>query len=188
VSCASAGNCSAVGSYAPGHGLQAFAVTQTHGRWGRAIAVKGGASYPTSVSCVSAGNCSAGGFYHQSSGAQQAFVVTQVRGRWGRAAEVPGTGALNQGGNADVASVSCVSAGNCRAGGSYQDGSFHLQVFVVSEVRGRWGKAEQVPGMAALNFGSAGISWLSCAPAGTCSAGGSYKDGSGQQQAFVVST
>jgi hypothetical protein len=53
---------------------------------------------------------------------------------------------------------------------------------------GAWGTAAEVPGTAALNQGRfAGISSVSCAAAGSCSAGGDYRDGSGRFQAFVVS-
>jgi hypothetical protein len=88
-------------------------------------------------------------------------------------------------------------AGDCSAGGDYTDGSGHFQVFVVSQARGVWGKAEEVPGSAALNKGGpAGeedtkVEAVSCASAGHCSAGGYYTHGSGgvsgHQQAFVVS-
>jgi hypothetical protein len=54
-------------------------------------------------------------------------------GIWRTAIEVPGLGSLNKGGDAQLASVSCGSAGNCAAGGSYKDGSGHLQAFVVSQ-------------------------------------------------------
>jgi hypothetical protein len=40
-------------------------------------------------------------------------------GTWGTAEEVPGIEALNHGGFAEIVSVSCASAGNCSAGGSY---------------------------------------------------------------------
>ncbi|HEY2080324.1 MAG TPA: hypothetical protein VGH53_28690, partial [Streptosporangiaceae bacterium] len=41
-----------------------------------------------------------------------------------------------------------------------------------------WGKAQEVPGTAALNTGHrAGISSVSCASAGNCSAGGVYASG-----------
>jgi len=84
--------------------------------------------------------------------------------------------------------VSCASAGNCSAGGNYKDASDHVQVFVVNEVNGTWGKAKQVPGAAALNQGGfAQVLSVSCAPVGTCGAGGLYTDSSGQLQAFVVS-
>ena len=53
---------------------------------------------------------------------------------------------------------------------------------------GRWGKAIEVPGSAALNKGgNASVSSVSCAAAGGCSAGGGYQDGAGRVQAFVVS-
>jgi hypothetical protein len=53
---------------------------------------------------------------------------------------------------------------------------------------GTWGKAEEVPGTAALSTGGAAqISSVSCASAGNCSGGGSYAVRSGRFQAFVVS-
>ncbi len=97
------------------------------------------------------------------------------------------TAALNKGGSAILNSVSCASAGNCSGGGSYTDGSGYQQAFVVTEKNGTWGTAEEVPGTAALNKGgSASLKSVSCASAGNCSGGGSYTDGSGHQQSFVV--
>ena len=199
VSCASAGNCNAGGEYNDSSGRgQAFVVTQTNGTWGKAkevpgigalnqgggAGVNGAAVY--SMSCASAGNCSAGGNYKDGSGHFQVFVVTKVNGTWGTAKEVPGTATLNTGGNAAIASVSCASAGNCSTGGNYTDNSGHGQVFVVNQVNGTWGNAEQVPGTATLNTGGfAAMFSVSCAPAGTCSAGGFYQ-GPGGLQAFVV--
>ena len=54
-------------------------------------------------------------------------------GTWGTAIEVPGLGSLNQGGLAQLASVSCGAAVNCAAVGSYTDGSGHTQAFVASQ-------------------------------------------------------
>ncbi len=142
-----------------------------------------------SVSCASAGNCSAGGTSTDSSGHLQAFVVSQVNGTWGTAKEVPGT-ARPQPGRVAAASdsVSCVSAGNCSAGGTYTDSSGHQQAFVVSQVNGTWGKAERSPRhRRAQHRRERRVNGLSCASAGNCSAGGTYKDSSGHQQAFVVS-
>src|SRR5215469_5732714 len=53
--------------------------------------------------------------------------AVRAAGWWGRAIEVPGLGVLNKGGNAGVGSVSCGSAGNCVAGGSYRDRNGHVQ-------------------------------------------------------------
>jgi hypothetical protein len=182
ISCASAGNCTAGGA-----NQYAFVVSEVNGTWGKASVVRGAAaagivqSSLNSVSCGSPGNCSAGGFY-SSGGASEAFVVTQTGGTWGRLKEVPGTAALNTDGDAVVTSVSCGSAGNCSAGGGYQDAGGN-QVFVVTQTGGRWGKAIEVPGSAALNTsGDAVFNSVSCAAAGNCSAVGDTA-----QTAFVVS-
>ncbi len=195
VSCASAGNCSAGGFYTDSSGhTQAYVVSQVNGTWRTAIRVpgtgtlnQGGNAEVDSVSCASAGNCSAGGFYKDGSWHYQAFVASQVNGTWRTAIKVPGTGTLNKGGTAWVGEVSCASAGNCSAGGMYQDGSWSGQAFVVSQVNGTWRTAIQVPGTATLNHGGASIVSVSCGSAGNCSAGGSYHDSSGRRQVFVVS-
>ena len=193
VSCGSPGNCSASGSYIALTGASpAFVVNQTNGVWGTSEKLPGrlnlgrGAGI-SSVSCATAGNCSAGGFYAGSSGHPQAFAVTEKNGVWGTAKEVPGTAALNNGGNADVSSVSCRSPGNCSAVGSYTDSSGHFQAFVAGQKNGVWGTAKEIPGTAALNRGGdADVTSVSCTSPGNCSAGGSYTDGSGRHQVFLV--
>ena len=187
VSCASAGNCSAGGT---GQGL-VFVVSQVNGIWGQAKQVPGTATLNTgnnaqlsSVSCASAGNCSAGGYYTDSSSHRQAFVVIQDNGTWGTAEEVPGTATLNTGNNAQISSVSCASAGNCSAGGTYA--TTEPQAFVVDQANGTWGTAEEVPGTATLGQ-SATVTSVSCAPAGGCAAGGYYWVNNVSRQAFVVS-
>jgi hypothetical protein len=191
VSCASAGNCTAGGFYAPRFSrLQAFAVSETNGVWGTAQEVAaalntGGAAVINSVSCGSAGNCSAGGFYTDSSGNAQAFGVSSRNGAWGTAKEIPGSGTLNKGGQVQIDSVSCAKAGNCSAGGHYLSSSGRAQGFVVTETTGTWGSLQKVA--VALNTGHfAAINSVSCASAGNCSAGGSYTPSSGPAPAFVV--
>ena len=195
VSCASPGSCSGGGSYRDGSRHdQALVVNETSGTWraaeevpGAAALNAGGLAKVTSVSCASAGNCAAGGFYQDGSFNAQALIVNEINGIWRTAEEVPGTAALNTGGDAVVTSVSCASAGNCAAGGSYRDRSGHDQAFVVNETNGVWHTAKEVPGTAALNTGGAAeTAAVSCASAGNCAAGGDYLDSSGNQQAFVV--
>jgi hypothetical protein len=194
LSCASGGYCVAAGYYtgAAGH-TQGFVVTGVKGRWRNAAAVPGlaalntsGNAQVTSVSCPAAGECVAGGYYDGRSCYYgglcqgQGFVVSQASGVWGTAADVPGLAALNVGGSASVASLSCGSAGNCAAGGSYtasppNTASPVVQVFVVSEVNGVWGAAEEVPVTAAPNtYGTAQVSSVSCARDGYCAVGGYY--------------
>jgi hypothetical protein len=196
VSCASAGNCSAGGYSSNG---QAFVANETNGTWAKALPVPGLAALNTggnaavdSVSCASAGNCSAGGYYSYISKPtgvvlQHGFVVSEVHGTWGKAMEIPGLAALDIGAGAYVASVSCGSAGNCSAGGGYSDASSHQQGFVVNQTNGIWGKAIEVPGLAALNVGpGAYVVAVSCGAAGRCSAVGEYTDASLNLQTFVV--
>jgi hypothetical protein len=196
VSCGSAGNCSAGGFYAskyPGP-TRSFVVSQVNGAWGKAMQVPGtatlnkGGAEVESVSCASAGNCTAAGDYTDSSNEHQAFVVSQVNGTWGKATQIPGTATLNKGGNAQITSVSCASAGNCTAAGDYTDSSNEQQAFVVSQADGLWRNAAEVSGTAALNKGGmAQVASVSCASAGNCTAVGYYTDSSGNQQTFAVS-
>ncbi len=171
--------------------------SQRDGVWGKALTVpglgvlnSGGGAGVGSVSCPSPGSCSAGGSYTDRSGHVQGFVVSERNDFWGKAREVPGLGALNVGGGAWIKSVSCASPGNCAAGGTYGDSSHHAQGFVVSEVSGSWGKALEVPGLAALNTAGVAVVWsVSCPSAGNC-AGGYYRVYSGGVQTsrgFVVS-
>ena len=133
------------------------------------------------MSCGSVGNCSAGGHY-SSIHSQQAFVINETNGAWGKGTEVAAV--LNTLGLAATYSVSCGSAGNCSAGGSYTDSFDHGQAFVVNETNGTWGKAKEVA--AALDTGGgAAINSVSCASAGNCSAGGFYGPSAGVA-AFVV--
>jgi hypothetical protein len=196
LSCASAGNCASAGYFGDRYGegnLGALVGSEKNGTWAKAIVVPGTVTSArdgtSAVSCSSPGNCVAGG--DEASNLEQpyqGFVVSQKNGTWGRAIEVPGLAALNVGGNAGVLSVSCASAGNCAAVGSYQVASNHQQAFVVSENNGWWGKAIEVPGSAALNTGGfAQVVSVSCTPAGYCAAGGDYSVPSGDEEPFVVS-
>ena len=194
VSCASAGSCVAGGFYNDKHfNSQGFVAVERNGVWGKAIEMpgpgavsKGGYGAVSSVSCASAGSCVAGG-YHEYGEGERGFVAVEKNGVWGAAIEMPGPGPLNKG-EGQVNSVSCVSAGSCVAGGNYTDGRGYGQGFVVSEKNGVWGTAIEVPGLGALNKGTAyvQVSSVSCASAGNCAAGGSYPDGDDNGQGFVA--
>jgi hypothetical protein len=196
VSCASPGNCAAGGDYTDrGGNGQGFVAVERDGRWATATGVpglgalnKGGAADVFSVSCGAAGSCAAVGDYVDSGQNEQGFVVSLRHGRWGTAIEPRGLGALNGesgGGNAAVDSVSCASAGSCAAVGSY--GMPYGMGFVVSEKNGAWGKAADVPGLAALDGRIAGANSVSCASPGNCAAVGDYTNVDGNiQQGFVA--
>jgi hypothetical protein len=196
VSCSSAGNCTAGGDIA----TNGFVVSQRNGVWGKAIKVPGlatlGSAGVDSVSCGSAGNCSVGGRYRdRATEGFYGFVASESDGVWGQAVEVPGLAALNTGDDAEVSGVSCGAAGNCSAAGYYLttiNNAWHHQGFVVNQRNGVWGTAIEVPGLATLNTrGDAGVTSVSCASAGNCSAAGYYNgriyEQSPRGQGFVVS-
>ena len=105
----------------------------------------------------------------------------------------PGNSPTNDGaygGDAYLKSISCASPGNCSAGGYYYaDGS---QAFVVNEINYTWQTPQEITDSDSTNLGSersngqAYIVSVSCAPDGSCSAGGYFRDSSDYQQAFVV--
>src|ERR1700722_11832014 len=199
VSCHSAGNCAAVGYYAPAvMQTRPFIVTSRNGSWGPAITPAriaaldtGHASQLTAVSCGpagAAGNCTAGGTYDRATDAsQQAFTVTELNGTWGTARTVPGLDAWNTGRDATLATVSCVSPGNCSAAGSFEQTGVISQVWVASQHNGSWGVAGTVSQLVNLNVGgSSDVTGLSCASAGSCGIVGYYYAGPDDQQAFVA--
>jgi len=198
ISCASAGNCTAVGSYADGSGNdQGLLLSEAAGRWTRGMkaALPANASatsaFLDSVSCASAGDCTAVGFYDS-----HGLLLSEAAGQWARGVEaaLPANGATAQGA---VLDVSCASAGNCTAVGIY--GSVfsdkygyppnNYQGLLLTETAGVWSDgveaalpADAAPASAQL----APVVSVSCASAGNCTAVGSYVDGSGNHQGLLL--
>ena len=189
LSCPSAGNCTLAGSYHNSSGASpAFVISERNGRWGKSIAISGIGI--ESLSCPTPGNCAASGSISTNPQESQALLVTERNGRWGKAFAVPGIAPLDTGDDADATAVSCWSAGNCVAGGTYTN-QVSSQAFVVTDSNGRWGNAFAVPGSERLNSGrNATITVLSCTAGGECGAGGDYaaQAGSGQNGEVFVAT
>jgi hypothetical protein len=86
--------------------------------------------------------------------------------------------------------VSCVSPGNCAAGGDYEnvppDGDPEIAGFVAVQRNGRWGQAINVPGLKALTKVGGDVASVSCGSPGHCTAGGYYTGSRGHQQGFVT--
>jgi hypothetical protein len=193
VSCPAAGDCVAGGFYTGKHGLaRAFVASQHSGHWNRAIEVPGTAALGKAgsvnvgvVSCPAAGDCAAGGTYPDGDGQPSVFVVNERHGKWGTALKLPGLGGLGTGGQ--INSMSCPSVGNCAIAGAYYKFSSAIVPFVATERRGKWGKAQKIPGLAAVNTKGFGYAWsVSCPSAGNCSAGGYYTNASDFWSPFVV--
>ena len=184
ISCASAGNCAAVG----GHSGTLFILDQTNGSWSDPLAVPGLASLGSasddvrSLSCPDAGDCTAIGTIMGSAGAEAAFVVTETGGTWGDATLVPGLSALSSVGSFGT-SVSCSAAGDCTAIGGYEPTRTTYLAWAADEVNGNWGSAQQ---LAAPGTTFRATALLSCATPGNCSVEGSYHDAAGLPHAFVA--
>jgi hypothetical protein len=202
VSCSSVGNCSAVGSYyddsgPPNGNEQGLLLTETGGSWGTGVeAVLPANANPTSpeaglysVSCASAGNCSAIGGYVDSLGYHQGLLLTETAGIWsaGVEASLPGNAVSRQW--VELGSVSCASAGNCTAVGSYFDGPGDTQGLLLTETAGSWatGLEATLPANAATTLDLAQLNSVSCPSAGNCTAVGNYYDSSQASQGLLVS-
>ena len=186
ISCPSAGNCGAIGTYytpTSGSNSLPFVDSQVNGTWATAIPVPGLSALDAylprlfSLSCSSDGNCTAVGA--TSTGTSSAdvlpLVVTEANGSWGNAQILTGVASLTTSQEAVLLSVSCWSAGNCVAGGTYWDSSGNEQAMVVTQSGGTWTAPQEMPGTAGLNAGgNAAVTAVSCSASGACGAGGSY--------------
>jgi hypothetical protein len=195
ISCASPGNCSAVGTYtdASSH-QQVFVADERDGTWGTAQPVpemsmlKATSSFAHSVSCASPGNCTIGGTYADEQKKEQVFIEDEVNGIWGTPQQVPGTGALNVIGIARVNRVSCATAGNCAAVGYYTDRDGLRHAFAADEKAGTWQAVRTLAGAGTLSKGVASAAEdASCASPGNCAVSGWWEANSGGGQAFTAS-
>ncbi|MEI6700438.1 MAG: hypothetical protein WCL38_01620, partial [Actinomycetota bacterium] len=129
ISCASVGNCTAVGTVVDTNGEnRAMAVSESSGSWSAAALLSPpsganpAANAPTSlnaVSCASSGNCVAGGTYVDGASTNQVFVTTQVAGAWGSArllASSPKASISNPKGS--IETLSCTGESTCVAVGT----------------------------------------------------------------------
>jgi hypothetical protein len=201
VACASAGNCSAVGTYldsaSPISGIQAFTLDEVRGVWGsaRQIAVPSDANANPfvavgQVACPSAGNCSAVGSYIDTNNVTRGLLLNERGGSWqsGIALALPGD--ANAFAGASLSELSCASAGNCTALGTYTSNTGGVEGLTTVESHGAWtrGVGMKMPAGAAANphVFFYGFSGLSCPSIGDCSAGGQYLDSSDLYQGFFI--
>jgi hypothetical protein len=202
ISCVSTANCTALGNYTNVTGaIEGLAVTELHGQWGRAVAMRmppGAASNPhvffygfNGLSCPSLGNCSAGGQYRDGTQLYQGFLVDEVKGRWTTATALAlPSGAQAAGKNGGVVAVSCTSAGNCSAGAAFLDSAGNYQALIVVETAGTWfaGTTVRLPPGATTVGVDGGVYGLVCNTATSCTATGSYLGSTTTYQGFTVAT
>jgi hypothetical protein len=206
VVCTSAGNCVAAGNYLDTSSRrEPMVATQSAGGAWQASELTLPANATTtasvqnsfldSVACASAGNCVAVGSYRDTTGSTQALVATQSAGGAWQASELPEpanatTTTGDQDANLD--SVACASAGNCAAGGLYEDTTGSDQALVATQSAGGAWQASELSLPANANTTAAvqvaNVNSVVCASAGYCAAVGFYNDTTGSRQALVVSS
>lgn len=201
VSCPSAGNCSAVGTYDDGGGTGVLLLSETAGTWAGGIqaslppdAGADGFGFLSSVSCASAGNCTAVGAYFRGGDdfSEGGLLVTETAGSWGAGVEAPlpaNARASNQ--FAEISSVSCGWPGICSAVGGYIDSSDRGEGLLLTETAGTWstGAEAPLPANASTEAADAGVSLnsVSCVSPGTCAAVGDYVDSSDNGHGLLLS-
>ncbi len=200
ISCASSGNCTAVGSYVDTDGdIAGLLLTETGGVWAQGIEAQipsALASLPqgqhnqlrfVSVQCVSAGNCSAianvsaftgsplspvAGTY-ASAGRTEPVAFTETGGVWSPGQELQTPADTESFGSNSIDSLSCSAEDDCVAVGDYSSprGSWG---FAVSETNGVWGSGGAVVGPTEPDgVTGARLDAVSCTGVGECTAVGS---------------
>jgi hypothetical protein len=195
ISCMWAGKCTAVGTYEDSSGNgQAMEATETGGTWRQATKVTAPSNAATNpdaslggISCTSPGNCVAVGSYLDSSGNGQPMEATETSGTWRQAAEITAPSNAGTDPNAVLKGISCTSAGNCTAIGTYEDSSGNGQAMEAAETSGTWRQAAEItaPSNAGTNP-EALLYSISCTSAGNCVGVGSYLDSSSHLQAMAA--
>ena len=202
VSCASAGNCTAIGSYIDSSGhTQGLGLTETSGTWARGVELIHPAFVNVSadprislngISCAASGDCSVVGTYLNNNGHPEGMLLTQINGAWGTSpardaeATLPADAAAEPA--VSLASVSCGAIGECVAVGSYTNFSGHQQGLEIPESSTTWGVgiAALLPAGAAANP-AVSLTSVSCASAGECAAVGTYNDASNHTLGLLLS-
>lgn len=201
VSCASAGNCSGVGTYYDSspqypHTL-AFGVSEVNGVWQEAKTLTLPPNANTNalvtlnqLSCARVGQCVVVGSYITSNNVTTAIAINETNGAWrtARAIVPPGNASAYSG--ATLSALDCVSASACEAVGTYNTTQGAVATMVVTESGGHWQSARHL--LSPTNAGGNprsffyGFHALSCANATNCALGGQYVDSSGNSQGFLA--
>ncbi len=201
ISCASAGNCTMVGSYMDGSGgQQGLLAIQSAGVWGTATeailptnAGRDPAVKLAGVSCGSAGNCTAIGSYIDSTGHTQGLGLTETSGTWARGIELIHPAFVNVAADPRISltAVSCATAGSCSVVGTYVDNNGHPEGMLLTQINGAWGTSPARDAEATLPDDAAAepavsLTSVSCGAIADCVAVGNYTDSSGHQQGLEI--
>jgi hypothetical protein len=206
VSCASAGNCTAIGYYtAFDHTVQrqGLLLTEVNGTWRRGVraplpedAYRGNVEL-NSVSCSMAGHCTAVGSYQDENANHPGVMLTETNGEWeqGVRAQLP---ARLWPRNArayqymELQEISCSSPGNCTAVGTYSAARHRAGGLLLTQTDGTW--ATGIPAPLPANHATRQITpythiyldSVSCSAPGNCTAVGDYVARGGHQRGLLL--
>ena len=196
VTCAAAGTCVAVGSYASTKGeQQALLVVESSGVWADVVvplpadaSTTAASNALAAVACSGATSCAATGSYVTGGGAQQALLVTSTSSTWSDVVVPLPAGASTTAASNALDTVSCAAAGGCVAGGSYVDASTNHQALLVTSMSGSWTSATApLPADASAAPTLNSLSSVACASTTSCVAVGVYQDATGYQKPLLES-
>lgn len=137
--------------------------------------------------CSSPGNCVASVSVNDRNGNTQAYLIEQARGRWRPAIQVKLPSDAGRDPYAVAEDIACPRAAFCVAVGRYLTRAEGVRAFIVTQVRGQWGRARQPH--APANVAAAPGTYLvgiACTAPGSCEAVGGYTDKAQQGEAMAV--
>jgi len=150
LSCASPGNCTAIGDYEDAaRNTQGVAFSESRGSWSPGVEFSlpsGAATQPAtqlqSIACPRRGYCSAVGSYNGSSGNPTfwpgGLLAKETAGRW--KSDIEATLPRVSSGSVLFGRIVCTSVGNCVAVGQFNvDNAGTSAGLVLTETRGKWG-------------------------------------------------
>jgi hypothetical protein len=134
------------------------------------------------LSCPSDGSCVAVGEYVDRGGNIRGILLSQTADMWSNGVEaaLPANAVRtpqNQLGGLD--SVSCASAGNCTAVGSYSAKAGGFDGLFVTETAGRWATGVEAVDGPSISYDPGRLTTVSCSSAQRCSAAGGYQQAQG---------
>jgi hypothetical protein len=201
VSCASPGNCTAVGEFADLFNSDtAFTMTLTEGVWELARpavfdeGLQNELTYAgfRSVSCAAPGNCTAVGSFERNSDdgwINEAFTMTMTDGEWQTAQPAEFEADIqDETPNAGFESVSCASPGNCTAVGYFRNSSGDQEAFTMTLTEGVWETARPAVFEDDIQDETPDTSLksVSCASPGNCTAVGEFSADGDDTMAFIM--
>ena len=191
VSCWADGECMAVGDANSGAVDSPITVARTGGSWSSATFLPGvnaiglPASTGTAISCSAGPVCVALGVGNGPGFVFAPFVTSFANGVWADAQILNGFSSLPSSNSVTVAGISCWTPTNCLTSGSMATTNSGVSTWVAELVNGAWAPAIEMPGITALNTGTAGVTTQSCASDGTCAVAGYYTSTPNVFEGFV---